>query len=49
MPNESKGLKAIRAGNENWTTAKPSIKCDNCGCMRYSACGCVKKVDRGAK
>lgn len=34
------GLKKLR---KSQTDPKPTFKCDNCKCMRYSPCGCQKK------
>lgn len=34
-----RGLKRLRAEPGD----KPTVKCDNCGCMRYTTCGCKRK------
>ena len=36
----TKGIHAMRAGGAGGG-AKPTIKCDNCGCMRFNTCGCT--------
>lgn len=43
-----KGLHALRAGGSGGG-AKPSIKCDNCGCMRFNECGCTRSTKKAAK
>ena len=42
MKKEYKGLKKLR----NSTDRIPKFQCDNCGCKRYSICGCKKKGDK---
>jgi len=39
------GLKKLRVGSEgsNATVAKPTVKCSNCGCVRYNLCTCAKR------
>lgn len=39
MKKEFKGLKKLRSGSGR----KPTFKCENCGCMRFSQCRCQKK------
>ena len=39
----NKGLKKSRNINVNHTTAKPTKECGNCGKVRYTTCGCVKR------
>lgn len=34
-----KGLKRLRSNNRDST---PQFECGNCGCKRYSPCGCSK-------
>jgi hypothetical protein len=35
------GLKKLRKKQ----AAKPTYKCENCGCMRYTRCTCMKSGD----
>ena len=39
MKKEYLGLKKLRKVNSK----NPTYQCDNCGCKRYSICGCKKK------
>lgn len=34
---------SLRECRKNQTSKVPEHKCDNCGHMRYSPCGCVKR------
>jgi hypothetical protein len=36
---EYKGLKRLRAVKGRY----PTLTCDNCKCMRYTPCGCMRK------
>ena len=40
-----KGLKMMRSGYQG--ASKPEHHCDNCGCDRYSQCGCMRKSNNG--
>lgn len=35
------GLKRLRSNQKD---KKPTFKCDNCKCMRYAPCKCMKKA-----
>lgn len=39
-----KGIKSMRAGR---TSGTPDFNCNNCGCKRYSPCGCIKATTKG--
>jgi len=49
MRPQNKGLKQLRRGGiisrsgNSVRTVKPEYKCDNCNCMRYSPCNCMRK------
>ena len=40
--------KPIRASG-NTTHNKPMYYCDNCKCVRYNPCTCIKKDKKGGK
>ena len=42
MAKQGAGLKSMRKVSGN----KPTHQCDNCKCMRYSLCGCTKKMEK---
>lgn len=44
MANGLKKMVANRTGN-----SKPTHKCDNCGCVRYNPCKCMKKQKKEAQ
>ena len=37
------GLKKIRNNGGIQTGQEPTHKCDNCGCRRYTPCGCKRR------